>query len=315
MALKIKRYPKRSPYWYIRGTVAGFKVFESTQTTRRDEAEKCLEKRRPEIYNEVKLGEQPPATFGDAMTVYLQDGGEARFLTPLLDEFEFTPIRDITQVQMNELVKKLYPEGEPKASTVNRNLITPFISVIHAGIGARLPHIGPVAIKRRREKKVVSTPADDAHIEKLLPYCSEGLRALITLMTYTGLRTGEALRVEEKDIRDGYIHIGKTKNGEARMVPAPEQWVWPDGGFGFDTTQGVGRALRRATDAAGLPYRDGHELGRHAFAARWLKAGNSLKDLKEAGGWKTLKVVDEIYGHLEHSRLHDTMRELSRRKK
>jgi len=85
--------------------------------------------------------------------------------------------------------------------------------------------------------------------------------------------------------------------------------------FGFTTTQGVGKAIRRASIRAGLSPADGHQLGRHAFAARWLSNGGSIKSLKEAGGWKTLKITDEIYGHLEQTPIHERMRELSRRKK
>ncbi len=85
-------------------------------------------------------------------------------------------------------------------------------------------------IKRRKEEKAVVTPATDEHIEALLPHLPEGLRALITLMTFTGLRTGEALRVSAGDIRDGYVHIAKTKNDVPRMVPVPHGWEWPRGG-------------------------------------------------------------------------------------
>lgn len=35
---------------------------------------------------------------------------------------------------------------------------------------------------------------------------------------------------------------------------------------------------------------------------------------KEAGGWKKLAVVDQSYGHLEQTAVHDVMRELSRKK-
>ena len=155
------------------------------------------------------------------------------------------------------------------------------------------------------------TPATDDHIEALLPHLTEGLRALITLMTFTGLRTGEALRVTSRDIRDGYIHVAKTKNDEPRMVPVPHGWKWPPNGWGVSTTQGVGKALRRAHHAAGLPYRDGHELGRHAFAARWLKAGKGMKGLQIAGGWKKFSIPADIYGHLEITDIHQQMRELS----
>lgn len=163
-------------------------------------------------------------------------------------------------------------------------------------------------------QRPVVTPADDEHIAKLLPHCSEGLKALILLMTYTGLRTGEALRVKAEDVKDGYVFVRKTKNGQPRMVPAPIGWEYPRQGFGFTSTQGVGSALRRVSVHAGIVYKDGHELGRHAFAARWLNAGGSLKGLKEAGGWEKLAIVDQIYGHLEQSQVHEFMRELSKKR-
>ena len=133
-------------------------------------------------------------------------------------------------------------------------------------------------------------------------------------MTYTGLRTGEALRVKEQDVRDGYIHIGITKNGLPRMVPCPVAWQYPVDGFGFKTTQGVGRSLQRSHKRAGLQYKDGHSIGRHGFAARWLAAGGSLKALQEAGGWEKLGTVADTYAHLERSDVHEFMRKLSEKK-
>lgn len=311
--LRLKKYPNRSPYWYLRGTVAGKLLFESTGTVDRELAEQFRRKRETEIYKYIALGEQPPCTFADAVSVYVNKGGERKYLTKMLDHFTEMPLRDIGQVEINEAVAALYPKA--KASTVNRSLISPFISVARAAIKAELPGAVLRPIERRKETKPVVSPATDAHLEQLLPHCSEGLRALITLMTYTGLRTGEALRVTKEDCADGFIKIRQTKNGEPRNVPIPTSWKFPDGGFGFETTQGVGRALRTSHKRAGLPYRDGHEIGRHAFAARWLREGHSIKGLKEAGGWKKLAVVDEIYGHLERTDIHDKMRELSKKKR
>jgi integrase len=70
-----------------------------------------------------------------------------------------------------------------------------------------------------------------------LPHLPDGLMRLIWLMSYTGLRTGEALRVCPADIREGFAMVGKTKNGEPRMVPLPEGWAYPAGGWGYTTTQ------------------------------------------------------------------------------
>lgn len=308
--LRLKKYPSRSKNWFVRGTVAGIIVFESAGTPDKERAERYRLKREREVYDAARLGEVKAATFADAVTVYLNKGKGGRFLAPLLDHFKETPLPDIGQVAIDEAARSLYPDA--KASTLNRQVYGPMVAILRSAARAGLPGAAVPMVERRDEEKPQITPADDTHLDALLPHLPEGLAALVLLMTYTGLRTGEALRISAGDIRDGYALAGRTKNGEPRMVPLPEGWAYPSGGWGYTTTQGVGKALRKAHKAAGLPYRDGHELGRHAFAARFLKAGGSIKRLKEAGGWKKLAVVDERYGHLEMTDVHDFMRELSR---
>lgn len=311
--LKLKKLPgNRSPFWYVRGKIKGHPIFESTGTADKRLAEEYRRKREVEVYDFVALGNRRPTTFAEACAAYMNSGGETRFLLRVLDHFQDKPIADIRQADVDECAAKLYPNA--KASTVNRQCINQIISVIKYAADSEMPGAIRRTIKRRREEKAVPTPADDKHIDKLLPHLNAGLRALIVMMTFTGLRTGEALRVQKEDVRDGFIHIAKTKNDEPRMVPAPEGWVYPTDGFGYTTTQGVGRALRAAHKAAGLPYRDGHELGRHAFAARWLKSGRGMKGLQLAGNWKKFAVPADIYGHLEITDVHSQMRELSQRR-
>lgn len=310
--LKLKKYPDRSKNYFIRGTVAGIVVFESTGTSDRDSAERYRQKREREIYGAERLGQETPASFADAVTVYRNKGKGSRFVLKLLDHFKETPLPDIGQVEIDEAARVLYPKA--KESTLNRQLYGPMVAVLRAAAKAKLPGAAVPMIDRREEARPKITPADDAHIDALLPHLPDGLMRLIWLMSFTGLRTGEALRVTKADVRDGYVHVDKTKNGDPRMVPVPDGWEFPVGGWGLETSQGVGKALQRAHKRAGLPYRDGHELGRHAFAARFLKAGGSIKRLKEAGGWKKLAVVDESYGHLEMTDVHDFMRDLSKKR-
>jgi integrase len=308
--LKLKKLPGgRSPFWYVRGKVKGHLVFESTGTPDKGKAEEYRRKREAEVYDFIALGRQRPTTFADACEAYLNSGGDERFLIPLLEHFADTPIADIRQAQVDACAAKLYPEA--KASTVNRQCISRVITVIKYAADAEMPGAILRKLKRRRELKPVVTPATDAHIEALVPHLPDGLRALIAMMTFTGLRTGEALKVSEGDVRDGFIHIPKTKNDEPRMVPVPAGWEWPSGGWGYTTSQGVGKALQRAHKAAGLAYRDGHELGRHAFAARWLRSGKGMKGLQLAGNWKKFAVPADIYWHLEITDVHSQMRELS----
>lgn len=53
--LRLKQYPSRSPYWYVRGTVAGTRVDESTGTTNEKLAQLFLERREMVLYENRHL--------------------------------------------------------------------------------------------------------------------------------------------------------------------------------------------------------------------------------------------------------------------
>jgi hypothetical protein len=55
--LRLKR-ERNSPYWYIRGTVSGHGLYESTRTTDRRQAEAYRRKREREIYAVSALGQK-----------------------------------------------------------------------------------------------------------------------------------------------------------------------------------------------------------------------------------------------------------------
>ena len=228
--LRIKKYPKRSPNFLLYGTVGGVSVFESTGTPDRGLAEQYRVRRERQIYEEAALGKVQPATFADAVAVYVNKGKPKRFLTVLLDHFKETPLADIGQVEIDAAARALYPTA--KASTLNRQLFGPMVAIMRSAVRAKLPGAYVPIWERRDEDKPQINPADDAHLDALMPHLDEGLMRLIWLMSFTGLRTGEALRVNQDGIRDGYAVVGKTKNGDPRMVPLPEGWEYPSGGWG-----------------------------------------------------------------------------------
>lgn len=51
-----------------------------------------------------------------------------------------------------------------------------------------------------------------------------------------------------------------------------------------------------------------HKVGRHAFAKRLLAQGYTLKEVQEAGGWLSYRMVAEIYDHLEKSAMDAAVR-------
>ena len=73
--------------------------------------------------------------------------------------------------------------------------------------------------------------------------------------------------------------------------------------FGYAGRWSVNQAIERACQRAGVPYLSSHKVGRHAFAARLLRAGHSLKLVQEAGGWRVARMVSDHYGHLERSQI------------
>ncbi len=314
--LKIKKYPKRSPYYVLRGTVAGIRVFETTQTADRLDAERRRIKREKEIYASAGLGEERPVTVAEAMTAYLDAGGESRFIVPLLDHFKDRPLREIGQAELDKAAQALHPGC--KASTLMRQVYTPMKAVLKHAIEAQMPGTVYRKIKNPKVEPVEAKWAAAPELDALVAAAGPNLKAWILVSTYTGLRASEMIRQRPPDYRQrpGWVNIGRTKNGTQQLVPLPPvaleavRAIMPADllpVFGFLTVQGVNNALRRAAKRAGVPYLSTHQIGRHTFAARLLGAGYDIKTVKEAGRWKKLAVVDERYGHIEIRAVHDAM--------
>lgn len=316
MPLKLKRYPKRSPFWIIRGTVKGVCIFESAGTTDREQAEAFRIRLEGETWERGALGRQRPATFADAVMVYLDQGRSARFVPRLLHYFKERPLSEIGQSEVDRAAHSLYPGR--KSATLVRQVYGPMIAILHSATKSQLPGVRPQKIAMPRVEKVSPKWAADPHVEALLAHSDRRIRALVLVMTYTGLRISECLRMRRPDfmLKPGWVNVSKTKNGEPAFVPLPVTAreavaaIMPSGlepVFGYRTVQGVNKALKATAERAGVEYLSTHQIGRHTFAARLLGAGYDIKTLKEAGRWKKLSVVDERYGHLEQRHYHDAM--------
>lgn len=318
--LKIVKFPNRSPYWYVRGTVkGGERILESTGTTERARAEEYRVKRESEAWDRNALGYVKPANFSDAVSAYVLSKGKNRFLRKLVDHFKERPLPEIGQVEIDFAARVLYPKAKP--STLVRQVYVPMIAVLHHAVKAQMAGAVLRKIEAPKVERTEVQWSTDDQLTKLLRQCNPRLRAIVLVMTYTGLRISECLRMTPAAFqkRPGYVEVGKTKNGDPAMVPLPPialqalERVLPVTGpaFGYTSQQGVNQALRKAAERAGVPYLSSHKIGRHTFAARLLNAGKDVKLVKEAGRWKTLRIVDQTYGHLEKARVHDAMLEVA----
>ncbi len=255
-------------------------------------------------------GPATTATFSTAVIMYLEKGGEKRFIKPLLDRFGNLRLRDVTADKVSNLAIEKY--GHLSPASVKRQLYTPLNAVMRTGCkGLGLPLIMFDAPKVER-KTVQHAPEDwfpvffrAAHFR---------IAAMVLFLTTTGSRVGEAcrLKVEDCHLDNLRVLLRKTKNGKPRMVPIddtianiirkfisldnlePEDTV-----FGYSDRWSVNQAIERVCDKAKIKYYSSHKLGRHAFASRLLMSGRTLKEVQEAGGWDSFAIVAEVYGHLE----------------
>lgn len=315
MPLKLVRYPKRSPNWYVRGTLRGVYVCESTGTDDKGFAEAERINREKRILERTIHGPGKTVTFAEAAESYLEAGGEARFLgsehrgrwTLLIGHFGSTPIGSIGQDEADKAARHILPAGS--AATRKRQVYIPLCAVLnHAeargwGTAPKIRHP-----KVKEPKTAWSSPE---RLAKLLPHCSSELRLFIVLITYTGARLSEALRVNwDDDVNLGQrtIIIRRTKTGKMRPLHVPDPLLLElarvpleqrrGAMFHWRQKQSVYVPLKNACKRAKVEYLPPHQQGRHTYAT-WLRsyAGLDLKGLMEAGGWESIQSVVR-YAHV-----------------
>lgn len=301
--LKLKRYDN-SPNWYLRGTVRGQAVFETTGTQDRKAAEALRIKREAELLNRAVFGAAASVTFLEAAVDYVEQGGEDRFLgdesTGLIAHFKSTPIASIGQQEADQAAAKLYPGC--KASTRLRQCYVPLKAVLkHA---AKRQWCALAVIDGPKIDEVVTKFSTPERLAKLLPHCSPTLRLFVLVDTFTGARLSEILRIDwDNDValdrRTIMLWTTKTKQravyipdallATLEAVPEAERhgamFHWRD-------KCSVHRPLRRACKRAGVEYLPPHQQGRHTYAT-WMTdyAGLDLKQLMDAGGWSSVQSV------------------------
>ena len=331
MPLKVVKRKGRGS-WYLRGTVGKETIFESTGTDSRAHADAIRIKRENEILDRHTFGAKATATFIEAAVSYLEMGGEARFLgrfdertgkwSLLIGHFGSTKLDLIDQIAIDSASRLLYPGRKP--STVKRQVYVPMAAVLHHGASRNLTHY-----RRIEHPRVVQPPTDWAQpewFEAFWPCCTPKLRALTTFLPYTGCRISEALGLAPDDVslKEGWAHIRKTKNQDARTVHLPAIVVaelanlsWgEDQVFAYSSHSVVGHEIDRAIGKANKDRKaeglnpikrlTSHQLGSHTYGT-WMRnyAGQDAKGLMGTGRWKNEKSV--------HRYVHTTVSEESRR--
>jgi len=308
MPLKITK-TKKSPNWYIKGTIRGIAVEESTGTNCKKTAKEICDRRVAEVLDQSIRGVRETANWLEASIAYVDQGGEARFLGPINEHFRTTRLEKIGQAAIDAAARKIYPNAAP--STLNRQLYTPISAVLK--FAASRDMCDEVTINRPKEPqgRVRWLMPDEA--ERLIDHCAPHLRPLVVFMLYTGARVSEALYLDWRyvDMQRAHVTFTKTKNGEARGVPLHPRVIHElalmphESGSVFLTNRGVPYSRTAREENCGGQIKSGfngacrragiidftpHDL-RHTWATWHYQANCDLASLQTLGGWKSVKMV------------------------
>ncbi|HZP75396.1 MAG TPA: site-specific integrase [Pseudolabrys sp.] len=320
MSLKlIRRHEGRN--WYIRGTIRGVTVDESTGVADRSVAETIRAKREWAIIQESIHGRKETATFLEASVGYMEAGGERRFLKPLVDHFGTTALAQIDQAAIERAARTLYAGALP--ATINRQVFTPVSAVLKHAAKRGLCELRPIERPKQPKGRIrCLTPAE---ADRLVGKCSEHLRPLVVFLFYTGARLSEALYLDWRQIDWALreVRFLETKNGDDRGVPLHPRvfaeiealphrsgavFRRPDGEPYARKRNGGGQiktAFNGACRRAGIKDFSPHDC-RHTWASWHYAANRNLPALMELGGWSSEKMVLR-YAHVNVAHLADSI--------
>lgn len=236
MGLKITKR-KGSPYWYVRGTVKGISIFESTGIPHADKSrppeivEDYRASRTNEIQDQKIYGRSHAATFLDAAVLYLEAGGSPRFLgsydpksrrwSGLVGKIGDKRLKDLDQSFLNKSASELYPECS--AQTINRQFWTPFIAVWKNASKGNNPLCQEIAWQRPRVTKK-QEPRAAIDYQKVITFingCDWHAAKILFFLFWTGCRPEEALSLTADNVLpdQNWIAITATKTDVPRGIP------------------------------------------------------------------------------------------------
>jgi len=200
-------------------------------------------------------------------------------------------------------LKEVMKNGKlPSKATINREL-SMIKHMFNKAVEWNMLSSNPIAkVKLFPEKPKQLRVITEEEFSKLYNQASEFLQPILMIAVHTGLRRSEILNLKVSDInlKDRYILVRESKNGEIRHVPintllmktlksvinntdSEHLFVGPTGEPVKSVKQGFWAALRRS----GIPHIRFHDL-RHSFGSNLSMAGVDIATIQELMGHKDI---------------------------
>jgi len=304
---------RRGSIWWIELTSHGRRIRESAGTTDKKQAQEYHERRKGEIWRQVKLGEPPPVSWGEAVKRWLE-------LKPrgLPDRYRISAFGlSLTTVLplSTDTITKLASGNSTRASAGSWNRSLALIVAIHNAAGVEPPKIKRRPMPPGRTRWL--TEEEWSRLRGALEAESPLLRQAAEFTLATGLRENNVLELTWDQIdlkrRVAWLEASQVKTKQAIGVPLNDAaWAvlasrrgihtrWVFGNPDLPLTKASNRAWYAAIRKAKLRGFRWHDL-RHTWASWAVMSGVRLEVLQRLGGWKTSQMVQR-YAHLSSEHL------------
>ena len=310
-----------SGFWWVRFTISGRRVRQSTGTANRSQAEEYETALRTRLWREGRLGETNH-TFREAVEKYLAEStkktkawDESRLAWFLKNEaLAKLPLRELSRSVLDAARASLSQGLSP--TTVNHYMGTVRTLLRKAqndwGWIEQAPKVAISAVKLADPRWL--TRSQFNRLVKHLPSHSADLaRFAVT----TGLRRANitGLTWDLVDLKRGTVYIPGSQAKAGKGIPVAlnrdaldvlKRWKGKDDRWVFvfrgkPVYQVTTATWRRACISAGVPGFRFHDL-RHTWASWQVQAGTPLLALQEMGGWASFEMVRR-YAHLSPGHL------------
>ncbi len=324
--------PKKSKYWWIDFYCKGKRYRESSESTRKKDAEQLLAKRK----YEVSQGIQKPSpeeednsdpVFSEFIPQYMEWAKD--YKKPLTIERNYQFLKHLDPYVSDKRLSKItlvvaeeYKNGRKKqgASNATINRERSFLkAVLNKSVKWGLLEKNPLQyMEPLPESHLFNRYLTYEETMALIDACEDHLKPIIITSIHTGFRWGSVLNMkwQEVDLVNSLIIFkDPVKKGDT-VYPLPDEvrkalknvpkngspyiFVNPETGKPWKNLR---IAFRRAKTKAGItkPFRL-HDL-RHSFASNLVMSGNDLKTVQELLGHRNISTTLR-YAHLslEHKK-------------
>jgi integrase len=290
--------------YYIDLSIQGRRYRECAGTADKREAQEYLERRREELWRQVKLGEKPTVTWIQAVKTWMDHkprGLPDRYRIKALGIPEDAPL-PLTTDTIGEIL------GRTSASSFNRALNV--VGAIH-----RLSGFTPPSVTRKPNPPGRTRwlrGAEWKRLQKALLKESPLLEQAARFTLATGLRENNVLNLtwDQVDLKraTAFLHADQVKNRQAHGVRLNDEALavlkerrgvhkrWVFGNPDYPLYKASNKAWYAAVRKAKLKGFRWHDL-RHTWASWHVMNGTRIEELQALGGWKSLQMVMR-YSHL-----------------